>query len=66
MEMTLGQLFLESLGSGVITEADIDWLLAQSGRLNRQEQAVAQRLGRLLDQGAIQLGCRLPSRQRIA
>jgi|GEM_PF-147757 len=63
MAMTLGQLFLESLGSGVITEADIDWLLAQSGRLNRQEQAVAQRLGRLLDQGAIQLGCRLPSQR---
>jgi len=28
--------------------------------MDRQEQAVVQRLGRLLDQGVIQLGCRLP------
>jgi hypothetical protein len=58
--MTLGQLFLESLGTGVITQAEIDWLLAKSHQLDRQEQALAQRLGRLLDQGTIQLGCRLP------
>jgi len=63
MTMTLGELFLESLGTGVITESEIDWLLAQHGRLNRQEQAVVQRLGRLLDQGTIQLGCRLPGQR---
>ena len=53
--MTVGQLFLESLGTGVITPAEIDWLLVSSDRLDRQEQAVVQRLGRLLDQGVIQL-----------
>lgn len=58
--MTVGQLFLESLGTGVITQDEIDWLLTQTDELDRQELAVAQRLGRLLDEGAIQLGCRLP------
>jgi hypothetical protein len=63
--MTAGELFLESLSSGVITEAEIDWLLSQHNRLTRAEQAAMQRLGRLLDQGQIQLGCRVaPDRQR--
>lgn len=57
--MTAGELFLESLSSGVITQAEIDWLLSQQDRLTRAEQAAMQRLGRLLDQGQIQLGCRV-------
>ena len=57
--MTTGELFLESLSSGVITQAEIDWLLSQQDRLTRAEQAAMQRLGRLLDQGQIQLGCRI-------
>ena len=57
--MTAGELFLESLSSGVITQAEIDWLLSQQDRLSRAEQAAMQRLGRLLDQGQIQLGCRV-------
>ena len=57
--MTAGELFLESLSSGVITEAEIDWLLSQHNRLTRAEQAAMQRLGRLLDQVQIQLGCRI-------
>jgi hypothetical protein len=62
--MTAGELFLESLSSGVITQAEIDWLLSQQGRFSRAEQAAMQRLGRLLDQGQIQLGCRV-SAQRL-
>ncbi|MCP9808734.1 hypothetical protein KBY58_04725 [Cyanobium sp. HWJ4-Hawea] len=60
--MTTGELFLESLSSGVITQAEIDWLLIQQDRLTRAEQAAMQRLGRLLDQGQIQLGCRVAPR----
>lgn len=68
--MTAGELFLETLSSGVITQADIDWLLSQQGRFSRAEQAAMQRLGRLLDQGHVQLGSRvaphrLPHRQRL-
>ena len=58
--MTAGELFLESLSSGVITQSEIDWLLTQQGRFSRTEQAAMLRLGRLLDQGQIQLGCRSP------
>ncbi|MEB3271455.1 MAG: hypothetical protein VKJ44_07390 [Synechococcus sp.] len=57
--MTAGELFLESLSSGVITQAEIDWLLSQQDRLTGTERAAMQRLGRLLDQGQIQLGCRV-------
>lgn len=57
--MIAGELFLESLSSGVITQAGIDWLLSRQDRLTRTEQAAMQRLGRLLDQGRIQLGCRV-------
>lgn len=57
--MTAGELFLESLSSGVITQAEIDWLLSQQGHFSRAEQAAMQRLGRLLDQGQIRLGCRV-------
>ncbi|WP_369802056.1 hypothetical protein [Synechococcus sp. 8F6] len=65
--MTTGELFLESLSSGVITQVEIDWLLSQQDHLPRSEQAAIQRLGRLLDQGQIQLGCRVaPHLQRTA
>jgi hypothetical protein len=60
--MTLGELFLESVASGVITEAEIAWVAARQGRFERHEEAVAIRLGRLIDQGQINLGCRLPGR----
>ncbi|OON12748.1 MAG: hypothetical protein BTM30_02875 [Synechococcus lacustris str. Tous] len=59
--MTLGEVFLESLSTGVITEQEIDWLAAQQNRFNRDEEATALKLGRLLDSGAINLGCRIPS-----
>ena len=63
--MTAGELFIESLYSGVITHTEIDWLLTQQGRFSRAEQAAMLRLGRLLDQGQIQLGCRVtPQRLR--
>ena len=63
--MTTGELFLESLSSGVITQAEIDWLLSQQVHFARTEQAAMQRLGRLLDQGDIQVGCRVaPHLQR--
>jgi len=59
--MTLGEVFLESLSTGVITEQEIDWLAAQQNRFNRDEEATALKLGRLLDSDVINLGCRIPS-----
>ncbi|CAK6699889.1 hypothetical protein I1E95_12855 [Synechococcus sp. CBW1107] len=58
--MGMGELFLESLSTGVITEEEINWVAAQQTAFNRQEEAAALRLGRLLDAGRIQIGCRVP------
>ena len=58
--MTVGELFLESLNSGVITEGDVNWLANHQDDFNRAEVATAIRLGRLMDEGAVNLGCHLP------
>ena len=58
--MTLGELFLEAMSTGVITDGEMAWVTAQQDRFTRTEEAVAQRLGRLIDEGTIQLGCRMP------
>jgi hypothetical protein len=57
--MTLGEVFLESVTSGVITEQEIAWVTGRQSRFARHEEALAIRLGRLLDDGQINLGCRL-------
>jgi hypothetical protein len=61
--MSLGELVLVAIRSGVITQPEIDWLLARQDGLSRAEQAAAQRLGRLLDAGSINLGCRVSARR---
>jgi hypothetical protein len=60
--MTLGEVFLKSVVTGVITEHEIAWVAAQQSAFARHEEAVAVRLGRLIDQGQVNLGCRIPSR----
>jgi hypothetical protein len=44
--LTTGELFLESLSTGAITQAELDWLLSQHDRLTRAEQAARQWLDR--------------------
>jgi hypothetical protein len=61
--MTVGELYLESLATGVITPSELSWLTEEQDQFSRLEEATALRLGRLLDQGDIQLGCRLPLAQ---
>ena len=60
--MTVGEVFLESLSSGVITEREISWVASHQAAFARHEEALAIRLGRLMDEGQINLGCRLPGR----
>ena len=57
--MSVGELFLESMSTGVITAEEIDWITLQQAHFNRQEEAIVLKLGRLLDAGEIQIGCRL-------
>ena len=59
--MTLGELFLEAMSTGVITQQEMDWLTTQQSSFSRTEEATAIRLGRLIDEGNIQLGCRVLS-----
>ncbi|MCP9858935.1 MULTISPECIES: hypothetical protein [unclassified Cyanobium] len=59
--MTVGELYFESLSTGIITPTELSWLAHGQDRFSRLEEATALRLGRLLDQGDIQLGCRLGS-----
>ena len=57
--MSLGAVFLSSMATGVLTEAEVSWIAAHQGSFSRHEAAVTLRLGRLLDEGSINLGCRL-------
>tara|TARA_Y100001968_G_C18899416_1_gene499989 strand:- start:293 stop:517 length:225 start_codon:yes stop_codon:yes gene_type:complete len=57
--MNLGKLFLNTLSSGVITIDEMDWITTHQPDFSRIEEAVAIKLGRYLDRGIIQIGCRL-------
>ena len=59
--MTVGELYLEPLSTRIITPTELSWLAHGQDSFSRLEEATALRLGRLLDQGDIQLGCRLVS-----
>ena len=52
-------LFLESISSGVITSEEMNWVASNQADFSRLEKATALKLGRLLDCGFIQLGCRI-------
>ena len=57
--MNLGLLFLESISTGVITSDEMNWVASNQPRFSRVEVATALKLGRLLDRGLIQIGCRI-------
>ena len=60
--MTVGELFLESLSTGGITEDETQWLTSHQHGFSRTEEAAAVRLGRLVDEGIVNLGCRVSNR----
>ena len=53
--MKVGEVFLGSLGTGLITASEVTWIADHQNQFNRTEEATAIRLGRLMDQGVIQL-----------
>ena len=57
--MLIGELYLEAIASGIITQEEIDWLTTRQAGFSRAEEAKALQIGRLLDEGRIQIGCRL-------
>jgi len=59
MPFSVGEVFLESVSTGVITAEEIAWITAEQASFDRQEEAMVLKLGRLVDNGTIQTGCRL-------
>tara|TARA_B100000579_G_C22379726_1_gene642233 strand:+ start:463 stop:639 length:177 start_codon:yes stop_codon:yes gene_type:complete len=57
--MNLGLLFLESISTGIITSDEMNWVTSNQLYFSRVEEATALKLGRLLDRGLIQIGCRI-------
>ncbi|MFM7269370.1 MAG: hypothetical protein ACKOPS_21330 [Cyanobium sp.] len=57
--MLVGEVFLETMATGIITQEEIDWLTTRQSLFSREEEAMALKIGRLLDEGSIQIGCRL-------
>ena len=59
--MNLGSLYLKINSTGIITLSELDWVTKQQFNFSRVEDALAIKLGRLLDSGYINIGCRIYS-----
>ena len=57
--MNLGSLFFKINSTGIITFSELDWVTKQQFNFSRVEEALAIKLGRLLDSGDINIGCRI-------
>ena len=55
--MNLGSLYLKINLTGIITLSELDWVTKQQSNFSRVEEALAIKLGRLLDSGDINIGC---------
>ena len=59
--MNIGALFLKSRFTGIITFSELDWITTHQSNFTRLEESIAIKLGRMLDTGSINIGCRLKS-----
>ncbi len=59
--MDIGTLFLKSNSTGIITFSELNWITTHQSSFTRLEESVAIKLGRMLDSGSINIGCRLNS-----
>ena len=57
--MNIGILFLKSKLTGIITFSELDWITTNQSNFTRLEESIAIKLGRMLDTGSINIGCRL-------
>ena len=58
--MNLGILFLKVNITGVLTLSELDWITNHQSEFSRLDMALVIKIGRLMDQGIIELDCRLP------
>ena len=59
--MNLGILFLKVNTTGVITLSELDWITNNQSQFSRLDMAIVLKIGRLMDEGIIELDCRLPA-----
>ena len=59
--MEIGTLFLKSNSTGIITFSELDWITTHQADFTRLEESTAIKLGRMIDAGSINIGCRLKS-----
>ena len=59
--MNLGLLFLKVNTTGVITLSDLDWITNNQTKFSRLDMALVLKIGRLMDEGIIELDWRLPA-----
>ncbi len=59
--MEIGTLFLKSNSTGIITLSELDWITYHQSNFTRLEESLAIKLGRMVDEGSINIGCRLDS-----
>ena len=59
--MEIGTLFLKSNSTGIITFPELNWITTHQSNFTRLEESIAINLGRMLDKGYINIGCRLNS-----
>ena len=57
--MEIGTLFLKSNSTGIITFSELDWITNHQSDFTRLEKSIAIKLGRMIDAGYINIGCRL-------
>ena len=59
--MSIGILFLKSNLTGIITFSELDWITIHQSNFTRLEESIAIKIGRMIDNGSINIGCRLNS-----
>ena len=59
--MNLGVSFLKLNINGVITLSELDWITNHQSEISRLDMALVLKIGRLMDEGIIELDCGLQS-----
>ena len=57
-EMNLGIIFLKANVLGAITLQELDWITENENSFSRLDMSLAIKLGRLMDEGIIDIDCR--------
>ena len=59
--MNLGMIFLKVNITEVITLSELNWITNNQSKFSRLDMAKVLKIGRLMDEGIIELDCRLPA-----